>query len=94
MMAMGVVLSVAMVAIYSMCDSLNPIAFRYYVKVCEALFETVADKKIWRFNKVDLLHEHRRIYTKYLGTLDDWPKTTRQPRINIWLSRHTELIPE
>jgi hypothetical protein len=45
MMAMGVVLSVAMVAIYNMCNSLSPIASRYYVKVGGALFETVADTR-------------------------------------------------
>ncbi|KAH8631274.1 Compactin diketide synthase [Alternaria alternata] len=45
MMAMGVVLSVAMVAIYNLCNSLSPIASRYCVKVGGALFETVADTR-------------------------------------------------
>jgi hypothetical protein len=44
-MAMGVVLSVVMVAIYNVCESLNLIAFRYYVRVCGALFKTVADTR-------------------------------------------------
>jgi hypothetical protein len=34
-----------MMAIYNMCNSLSPIASRYYVKVGGALFETVADTR-------------------------------------------------